>query len=384
MTIARKFGTVICAAAVIAVVIAAACGGQATPTPAPADAPEATATALPEPTATPIPVDTPAATATARPLPVDTPEPTATALPEPTATPVPVQTPEPTATVLPQPTATSTPAPEPTPEPADEYIRVEVIDGNGELFVFEQAPERIIAYDASVVEILFAIGEGDRVLATHDFVTFPPEAESVTRVGNAFEISVEVILSLEPDLVFLFSPGFLDDLQAAGLRVLYLPSRSADFADTAEDMRLWGRIVGSPQAAEELAEDFEARLAALNGTLSAIQAGPRVFRDEGGLWTPGPDTLIGEVLETLKLENIAADVSGYEQISPEIVVERDPEVIIATEFSTIDSDPAFSEVTAVREGRVIRMVGEPLSVPGTRFMQGVENLARAIYPDLFE
>ncbi len=296
--------------------------------------------------------------------------------------PDPTPAPEPTATAAPRPTATSQAVAEQEPAPAHEPVSV--VDGNGDTIVFDEPPERIVAYDASVVEILFAMGEGHRVAATHDFVTHPPEAASVPRVGSAFDISVEAILALEPDLVFLFSPGFVEDLRAAGLRVLYLPSRSAGFADTAEDMRLWGRIVGNPAAGEELAADFEERLASLRETLAGVESGPRVFRDEGGLWTPGPDTLIGEVLDLLRVENIAADISGFAQISPEVVVERDPEVIIATEFSTVDSDPAFSSVTAVREGRVIRMDGEPLSVPGTRFMQGVEDLARAIYPDLFQ
>ena len=314
----------------------------------------------------------PEVAATPRLVPTVTVRPSAT--PEPTARPtlVPTVTVRPSAT--PEPTATATPTYEP----------VTLVDGAGQEFVFTEPPERIVSYESAAVEILFAIGEGHRIVGTHDFVAYPPEASDVARVGSAFTINVEAILGLEPDLVFIFSPGFLDDLQGAGLKVLFLPSRNSGFEDMADDIRLWGRIVGSPDAAEALARDFEERLAALKETLSGVEAGPRVFRDEGSLWTPGPDTLIGEVLALLKLENIAAEVSGFEQISPEVIIDRDPEVIVATEYSTIDSDDAFSGVTAIREGRVIRMVGEPLSVPGTRFMQGIEDLARQIYPDLFQ
>ena len=291
--------------------------------------------------------------------------------------------PEPTATFAPAPTATPVPAAAATPIPEPTYEPVTLVDGAGQEFVFTEPPERIVAYGSAVVEILFAIGEGHRIVGTHDFVEYPPETSDVTRVGSAFEINVETILALEPDLVYLFSPGFMDDLQGAGLRVLFLPSRSSGFEETAADIRQWGRISGNPDAAEELALDFEERLAAVKSALTGIDAGPRVFRDEGGLWTPGPDTLIGEVLELLKLDNIASDVSGFEQISPEVIVDRDPEIIIATEYSTIDSDAAFSGVTAIKDGRVFRMPGEPLSVPGTRFIEGIEDLARQIYPELF-
>jgi iron complex transport system substrate-binding protein len=301
------------------------------------------------------------------------PEPTATHVPEPTATPE--------SGPIAVPTDTSEAASSLTGDPV--YEPVTLIDGAGQEFVFTEPPERIMAYGSAVVEILFAIGEGHRIVGTHDFVEYPPEASEVTRVGSAFEINVETILALEPDLVYLFSPGFMDDLQGAGLRVLFLPSRSSGFEETAADIRLWGRIVGNPDAAEELAVDFEERLAAIKSALAGVGAGSRVFRDEGGLWTPGPDTLIGEVLELLKLDNIAFDISGFEQISPEVIVDRDPEIIIATDFSTIDTDEAFSGVTAIKDGRVFRMPGEPLSVPGTRFIQGIEDLARQIYPELF-
>ena len=296
--------------------------------------------------------------------------------------------PVPTARVSATAALEATPAPLPTaPIPSatgvPKYEPVTVLDGNGREFVFTEPPERIVAYDSAVVEILFAIGEGRRIVGTHDFVEYPAEASEVQRVGSAFDINVEAILALEPDLVFLFSPGFIENLSDAGLRVLYLPSRDSDFEDTAADIRLWGRIVGNPEAAEALAVDFEERVAAVRLALAGVDEGPRVFRDEGSLWTPGPDTLIGEVLTLLKLQNIAYDVSGFEQISPEVVVERDPEVIVATDFSTIDSDPAFADVAAIREGRVIRLEGEPLSVAGTRFVQGIEDLARQVYPELF-
>jgi iron complex transport system substrate-binding protein len=290
----------------------------------------------------------------------------------------PVETP-----VAPEPTATTVPVPTATPVPV--YEPVTLVDGAGQEFAFTEPPERIVAYDSAIVEILFAIGEGHRIVGTHDFVEYPAEAADVKRIGSAFEINVEAIVGLEPDLVFLFSPGFMDDLQAAGLRVLFLPSRSSGFEDTAADIRLWGRIAGNPEAAKELALDFERRLDAVKSALAGIDTGPRVFWDEGGLWTPGPESLIGEVFTLLKLQNIAHDVAGFEQLSPEVFVERDPEVIIATAFSSIDTDddPALAGVTALRDGKVLRMEGDPLAVAGTRFIQGVEDLARQIYPELF-
>ena len=93
MTLLRTRFGIVCLVAGVAILWAAACGGE-------------------DPAPTPAPTNTPAPTATA----IPTPEPTATPTPEPTATP----TPEPTATPTPEPTATPTPEAMPEPEPTEE------------------------------------------------------------------------------------------------------------------------------------------------------------------------------------------------------------------------------------------------------------------------
>ena len=70
------------------------------------------------------------------------------------------------------------------------------------------------------------------------------------------------------------------------------------------------------------------RLAAIQEKAASVDQGPRVFHDTGDLWTPGPDTLVGEVYALLKAENIAHDITGYAQLSPQVLLDRDPEVII--------------------------------------------------------
>tara|TARA_Y100001936_G_C16037103_1_gene649275 strand:- start:738 stop:1685 length:948 start_codon:yes stop_codon:yes gene_type:complete len=258
-----------------------------------------------------------------------------------------------------------------------------VLDGLGNEVIFNSPPERIVAYDSAAVEILFALGEGSRIVGTHDFVEYPEEANSIKRLGSAFEINVETILSLKPDLVFLFSPTFLNDLQGAGIKVLYVPNRNSGLEDTVEDFMMWGRITGNIDGAKALSMDFTDRVETIKDKLSDLEYGPKVFRDEGDLWTPGPDTLIGEAMTLLKLENIAFDVNGFEQLSPEVLIERNPEVIIKTEYSTIEGDPVFERLTAIQDGKIYTLNGSPLSVAGPRFIAGVENLAQLIYPEKF-
>ena len=331
--------------------------------------------AEPSPTATAVP-DTP----TPAPTPTNTPAPpttTRTPLPEPTGTPQPTAT----ATVPPEPTAT--PTPEPTTAAAGNFP-VTVQSSDGRDIVFERPPERIVAFDSAVVEILFAIGEGDRVAGTHDFVSYPPETESIERVGDAFNMNIEAVVALEPDLVYVFFDRFVEDLERAGLKVLYVETLAQDFTKVADNVRLWGQIIGNPDAAEAVARDFEVRVEAIRAAMEQVEAGPTIFQDVGGFWTPGAGTLVQEVFDLLKLENIAAEIEGYAQLSPEVIVEKDPAVIISGSPESFSDDPAFENVRAVKDGAIYSLGSDALSIAGPRFVEGIEEIFRLVYPDLFE
>ena len=285
----------------------------------------------------------------------------------------------------PTPTATAVPASTPTVtlEPLVALFPFVVTDSRGEQVTFDEPAERIVVIDNAALDALFAIGEGDRVVATHAFASYPPEVADIPKVSDGFNINVEAVVELEPDLVFVFFENFAADLEKTGLKVLYLQSLANDFEKTTDLIRMWGRITGSVEAADAEAERFEVRLRKIRAAMDGIEGGLKVFQDVGGFWTPGPDTLVGEVFELLKLENIAHDVSGYEQISPELIVERDPDVIIASDPESITGNDALKDITAVKEGHVIKLPSDALSNAGPRFVAGIEELAEILYPDEF-
>ena len=277
----------------------------------------------------------------------------------------------------------STPTSMPAHTPA--LFPLTVVDTAGEEVTFDEPPERIVAYDAITVEILFAIGEGKRLVGTHDFVTYPPEVESVPKLGDYFQPNTERIVEAQPDLVSIWFSSAVPELEQLGLKVLYL-DEPATLDGIPERIRTWGRITGRTEEAEAVAERFEARVEELLGRLASLEEGPRVFHDSSDFFTPGPDTLVGQVYSLLKAQNIADDVSGYAQLSIEVIVERDPEVIITTfpdRPQAILSHPALQDVSAVRDGRVVTIDPGLISVAGPRYVEAMKELARLIYPDLF-
>jgi ABC-type Fe3+-hydroxamate transport system substrate-binding protein len=84
----------------------------------------------------------------------------------------------------------------------------------------------------------------------------------------------------------------------------------------------------------------------------------------------------------LKLENIAFDVDGFEQLNPEVLVARNPDIIVTLTPDFFRDNPAFSDINAVKNDMFVNDPGE-LSIAGPRFPKGIEKLAEEIYPELF-
>ena len=346
--------------AILAVMAAAllACGSD--PTPVPPTPETIIVTATPGPTPTPQPPVI--ITATPGPTPTTQPPVIITATPGPTL--VPAQPAQPAQPVTPQP-------------------RKVVVTGTGSKVVeFDRPPERMVVYDGAAVEMLFAIGAGDRIVGTHSYVTYPPETESIAKVGDAFNMDIEAIAALEPDLVYVFYDRFNADLERVGLKVLYIKSLSHGFTDVSDQIRMWGTITGATDEANRVADDFDTRVATIQEKLADVESRWTIYSHGFGWWTPGRNTLVNDVFELLKLQNIA-DFEGYQQISPEAVVAANPDYIMG-DPAEITGEAALAGLHGAEEHYIFTQ-GEDntFSVAGPRFIDAVEEMAAWLYPDLF-
>ena len=361
-----RFLLTLTAILVVVAIALLACGTD--PTATPSNTPVPAATSAPPPTSEP---------ATQTPVPAThTPQPTRVAVQAATALP---PTPEPTAAPEPTPTPTSVP---PMPEP------VTVVSSDGKKVSFETPPERMVVYDGAAVEMLFAIGQAHRIVGTHSYVTYPPETEGITKVGDAFNMDIEAIVALEPDLVYAFYDRFNADLERAGLKVLYIKSLSHGFTEVSDQIRMWGAITGATDEAERKAAEFDARVRAIEEKMEEVEPVWTVYAHGFEWWSPGRDTLVNDVFELLKLENLA-DFDGYQQINPEIIVADEPDIIMADSLESVTGDPVLSILHLVEDSEHISdhvfVLGEgnTFSLAGPRFIDAVEEFAAWVYPDLF-
>jgi len=240
---------------------------------------------------------------------------------------------------------------------------------------------RIIAFDSAAVETIFALSRGTRIVGTHSFVSYPPEVANIAKVGDAFNLNIEKVVALKPDLFYTFFDGPLADLEKLGVKVLYMKTPET-LDQVYERIQLWGRITEEAELSEKVVATMKLRVDALNQRLASVDKGPRVFHDVGDLWTPGLNTFQGQLYTMLKAQNIASDVQGWGQLSAETIVKRDPQVVIEAYpggVQTFKSQAAFQSVTAVREGRVYDINADLVDLTGPRIVDGLETLYSLLY-----
>lgn len=287
------------------------------------------------------------------------------------------------------PAATPTAVQEAVAAPSPAVFPVTVTDSNGKQLVFDSPPESIVALVPSFAEVLFAIAAGDAVVAVDENTDFPPEAAAKTKLSG-FEPSVEGIAALEPDLVIIFfDPGGLEQaLEGLGIPVLFLASPQS-VEGVFDQIELLGRVTGHANDAEQLSDAMRESIDAIAEKLADVQEGPRVFHEVGPeLFTASDKDFVGDLYTILKAQNIAAGAGPFPQLTEEAVIAADPEVIILADVPAVTPEevkarPGWDSVSAVQNDRVFAVDPDIVSRSGPRLVEGLEELARLLYPDRF-
>lgn len=275
---------------------------------------------------------------------------------------------------------------------------VVVTDARGVAVAVNSAPARVVSLSPSLTEILFAVGAGPTVKGVTSYCNYPEEAKTREKIGgfSARTISVEAIVGLEPDLVFADltrHQAVIESLRGHGLKVIATNATSLD--DVFKVIELVGRATGNPGRAESLVRGMRLRMDRVTSITSSISDAekPRVFWEvfDEPLMTAGPSTFIGQLVEAAGGINIFGDVTeSWPQISHEELLNRDPQVLMSSDnhgekftAEQVAARPGWTEVTAVKEGRIHLFDGDMVSRPGPRIVNVLEDMARTLHPELF-
>ena len=265
----------------------------------------------------------------------------------------------------------------------DGFYPFDYTDAYGNTVTIEGPAEKIVSVSPAMTEIIFALGEGDRLVGRSDYCDYPAEVFDIEAVGPIDLPDTELIVSLEPDLVIassVFSEEAYNALTDAGITVAIVRDESS-FEGMFEVVQEVADLIGIPEEGAAYVEDLEAAYDEI--ATEPSEDAPSVYYcmsyGEYGDYTAGADTFINDIIEAAGAVNAAADIEGW-SISTEALLEADPDYILVPAWGYDDflvTEP-YTELTAVAEGRVIAIDNNMFERQGPRNIEAVELIQAAI------
>ncbi len=276
---------------------------------------------------------------------------------------------------------------------------VTITDDAGKEVTIESEPDSIVSIQASNTEIVYALGLGDKVTGVSDYDNYPPEALEKEKVGGQ-DINVEKVLSLQPDIAFVTDyhfethPDILKQFEEAGTKVIVVGETSS-FEEVYKNIEMIGQATGTEEKANEIVTDMKDRLAAIKEkAASEIKEKKKVWVEVSpapDIFTTGKNTFMHEMLESIQAINAAEAQEGWVKLTEEEIVQLNPDVIITTYGYYVEnpseqvvSRKGWADVPAIKNKQVFDVDNDTVTRPGPRLIEGVETLAKLIYPEVFE
>ncbi|MCH4891050.1 ABC transporter substrate-binding protein [Acidaminobacter sp. JC074] len=276
-------------------------------------------------------------------------------------------------------------------------------DASGAEVTVKKNPERVIGLYNSYNDLWYECG-GD-LIGRIDSETGLPEAFlDAEIVGSIREPNIEKILELKPDLVILRNSkqgGIINILIENNID--YISMEYNSFEDYLKMMKIFTEVNGSPELYETYGTnvmmdiiDIIKRVPDEKKTAMLIFGTSKSYK--GYL----SSTTNGQILKQLGVENIAESLSGIEEgvtsveFSLERLLEADPDFIFVQSMSDIEkvqanlqenleSDPAWNALSAVKNGKYIFLDRSLFHYkPNTDYAEAYKQLAKIIYPEIFE
>jgi len=256
-------------------------------------------------------------------------------------------------------------------------------------------PSRVVALAPSITEIVFALGQGYRLVGVTRFSNYPTEAASLPRVGSYVQLNLEKIVALNPDLCLSVKDGnprqVVTRLSEMGVPVYAVDPRN--FESVLDTVVKIGSLLNANEPAEALVDRMGVRVQKVAEKVARESRRPNVFFQIGirPMVAVGTDTFIHELIEMAGGHNATAGPVPYPRYSWEQVVALAPDVIIITTmardggFESIKADWShWKEIPAVKYNRLYVVNSDLFDRASPRLVDALEVLVDIIHPQPVE
>ena len=272
-------------------------------------------------------------------------------------------------------------------------------DGLGRQVNLEAPARRIVSLAPSNTEILFAIGAGSQVVGRDELSDYPVGVSALQSVGGSMgNFSTEAIVALKPDLVLaaeINTPELVKTLEGLGLTVYYL-SNPTTLDGMFANLKTVAELTGHVEETAALVQSLKVRVAVVDTKLAGNTQKPTVFyeldaTDVSKPFTAGPGTFIDLLIQRAGGINVASTLKDqYPQVSLEELVVLNPDMLLLSDAvygetpEKVAARAGWGSLAAVKNGKLYPFDYHWLSIPGPRLVDGLEQLAKLLHPELFK
>ncbi|SDK70372.1 iron complex transport system substrate-binding protein [Mesorhizobium muleiense] len=254
-------------------------------------------------------------------------------------------------------------------------------------------PSKIAAIGGSITEIVFALGEQDRLVARDSTSRYPEAALKLPDVGYMRQLSPEGVLSVNPSgILALHGSGpkeTVDVLKKTSIPFIEVPERY-DHEGILEKIRIVGKALGADAKAAALAAEIDAKLKAAEKQTASIKDRKRVLfvlsMRGGKILASGSNSAADGIIRLSGGVNAVDGYSGYKQLSDEAVITARPDVILmmnnagpGVSDDELFANPSIRSTPAGTARKVVRMDGGYLLGFGPRTADVIRDLAASLY-----
>ncbi|MEM7799733.1 MAG: ABC transporter substrate-binding protein [Chloroflexota bacterium] len=271
-----------------------------------------------------------------------------------------------------------------------------VVDYEGNEVVIED-DSVVIPVDGPLTEIVYALGMGDKVVATDTSSTYPSDIEALPKVGYVRQLSAEPILALAPTLILTTDaanpPEAIAQLRESGVTVAQFKAPET-IAESIQLVRDVAASLGVEDRGEALVAKMEADLAEAAELLDQVESTPRVMmiyaRGVDVVSAAGSGTSVDVMFELAGVENAVTEWEGYQPLTAEGAVTISPDALLLFDSGLqsvggpegLLGVPGIAETPAGIDERIHSMDGLLLTGLGPRVGEAVIDLILMLHPEL--
>lgn len=243
------------------------------------------------------------------------------------------------------------------PKQKVDTVFITITDSYDREVVLEKEPRSIISLSPAITEVIFELGEEERLVGISDFCTFPKGTEKIPKVGGLTQVNIERIISLNPDLVLIgsiISKKDLEKMEQSGLKVIALREESGVEGVLNLFIQI-GKLVNAESLAQKKSDNYRKMLEQIkNLHFSSLK---KVYYVVGfgaaGDFTAPQNSHIHEIITLAGGRNIGDQLKTW-SVSKEYLFQEDPDLIFIRkeDFDAFISTHPYTELRAVKNKKV--------------------------------